>query len=377
MKIGIISTIGSGYTWAGSEETWRLFAIRAVSKGHELSIQVSDTVATYEKLSPLRDAGVKFWTRKELSGIARRLANRNLLCRFKKFMSLDHDVIFLSTGGVADCAWIPDLVSRLGVSTIPYVVFIQANAEGMVNDDRQRNILKKFYENAKSIVFLSEHNKLLAERQLVTRFPDASIVMNPLRTPVTVPSEWPNESTFKIAEVARLEVVDKQQDHLLEALSSDEWRLRNWELTFYGSGPDEGHIKRLIDFYGLTDKAKIGGFVSDFRDIWKKNHLHILPSRREGMPLSLIESMACGRAAVVTRAGGSPELIEEGVNGWVCPGMHPEVLRETLETAWDCRDKWREMGSDARGLILDKVNDDWGLGMLDIVTEAAGRLRHT
>ena len=375
MKIGIISTIGSGYIWAGSEEMWFGMAQAAIANGHGIAIHVANQILESTQVAKLQHHSAACHRRMDVGLITRRLIGKGLSSRYRKFFAEGLDVLCISMGGIADCIWSPDLLRELEKSLVPYVVIVQANAEGIVEQEQQREKLRDFYEKAAGVIFVSEHNYRLAERQIAQEFSNSHIILNPLRIPVPEPSDWPDESTFKIAEVARLEVVDKQQDHLLEALSADQWRSRNWELTFYGSGPDEGHIKRLIDFYGLAGKAKIGGFVNDFRDIWKQNHLHILPSRREGMPLSLIESMACGRAAIVTRAGGSPELVEEGVNGWVCPGMHPEVLSNTLETAWLNRENWHSMGFNARQLINKKINENWAQDVLQIVVNAASKVR--
>jgi glycosyltransferase involved in cell wall biosynthesis len=112
--------------------------------------------------------------------------------------------------------------------------------------------------------------------------------------------------------------------------------------------------------------------VQNFQEIWQSHHLHVLPSRREGMPLALIESMACGRPALVTRAGGSPELVEDGVSGFVCPGMHPEVLRESLERAWSHREQWQAMGAAAYSKIEKTVDKQWASNMLSRVLRVAG-----
>ena len=225
------------------------------------------------------------------------------------------------------------------------------------------------------MIFLSQHNFQLAERQLAWRFPKAKILMNPLRTPMSQPLPWPvvENGQLRLAEVARFEVADKRQDQLLEALSTDAWKERDWSLTFFGSGPDENHIRELIRLYGLQEKAHIGGHLADFRDIWRDHHLHILPSFREGMPLALIESMSCGRPAVVTRAGGNAELIQDGITGFVSPGMHPEIIRETLERAWTERGRWSEMGQAAFARANQIVPRDWAAQMLALVETAAAR----
>jgi glycosyltransferase involved in cell wall biosynthesis len=372
MYIGIISTIGGRYSWAGSEETWRLFALEALRQGHHVSISASSAIARSGQVNQLRAHGVQIFARKELNGVTRRLARRRLYSRFSRFFRKHHDVIFLSMGGAGDCFWIPDLLESLRNSKIPLVIFVQANAEGMIHEESQRETLRLFYQRATKVIFLSRHNQTLLERQLAISFPHGCRIMNPLREPLGASLPWPNRASepVRFAEVARLEVADKHQDHLLEALATPLWRARPWELTFYGSGDDEGHIRRLISFFGLQDKVHLGGYLPDFRDIWKSHHLHVIPSRREGMPLALIESMACGRPAVVTRAGGNPELVEDGVQGWVCPGMHPEVLRETLERAWQARDRWSTMGEAAYRKIQSVIDPQWGQCVLAVVVAA-------
>jgi len=373
MKLGIISTIGGGYSWAGSEEMWKMVATHALSKGYSVGVHAAATIARSTQLDALRLAGLVTIPREELNAITRRLAERNLFCRFKRFFATRHDVILLSMGGIADCVWIPDLLAWIRRSSTPLVIIVQANAEGIVQTEAQREVLRSVYNRAATVIFVSHHNLKLAERQLAWRFPNATLIPNPLREPLQASLPWPTSGggRLRFAQVARLDVTDKQQDHILEALATDAWRNRSWLLTFFGSGPDENHIRRLINLYDLKAKVSLGGFVSDFQAIWRDHHLHILTSRREGMPLSLIESMACGRPALVTHAGASTELVKDGVHGFVSPGMHPEVLRETLERAWARRDQFHEMGMAAHERITELANTDCGEAILPIIETAA------
>lgn len=370
MRIGILSTVES-CKWAGSEETWRLFALQALRCGHQVTLLVGQRVAESDQVAELRQMGATVLRITPLGVIRRRLVAHAGLNRYKKFFSDQHDVVFLSMGGAVDAIWRPDLIAALTRTQIPIVLFVQANAEAMVGSEAEREKLRLLYGIPKKVIFLSRHNQELLERQIGESVVNAVRIMNPLRSQVEKILPWPShEPVFGMAEVGRLELADKQQDHLLKALSGDVWKNRNWKLTFYGNGPDEAHIRRLIKFYDLSEKVKLGGFVSDFQDIWRENHLHILPSRREGMPLSLIESMACARPALVTRAGGSAELVEHGISGWVSSGMHPEVLRETLEIAWSNRGRWKVMGGAARARILSTQEPDWAELMLKVINDA-------
>ena len=369
MNIGIISTCGNKYTWAGSEETWKIFAEYAMNQGHNITCLLSPKLTNAPQVQNLKNKGAVFYKRNAFTPITRRLANKRLYSRYSKFFKLDHDIIFLSMGSVADAIWSPDLIHLINTTSIPVVVFAQANMECLIDSEEQRIIARSFYENVNSIIFLSDHNKSLLERQIATKLNNSHKVMNPLTDKVNGPLPWPISTTLKMAQVARLEVADKLQDQLIEALSSNKWKQRDWELSFYGNGPDHDHILKLINMYELDNKIKIAGFVSDFKDIWKKNHIHILATRREGMPLSLIESMSCGRPALVTHAGGSSEVVQNEVNGFIASGMHPQIIEETLDSLWAQKEKLEKMGNAAHEHINEILLDNWPEEILRILNK--------
>jgi glycosyltransferase involved in cell wall biosynthesis len=327
------------------------------------------------ELGKFKSLGGRVIARPDLHGFTRRMARRGLYSRFGDFQGRRDDVVILSMGAIADCLWISDLLRCYWKSAVPWVVIVQGNGEHIISDESQRDILRRFYARAQAVVFVSKQNLALAERQLAWHFPNAQVLPNPIRERMSEPLAWPGpqDGTIRLAEVARFEVLQKRQDHLLEALSSAEWRARPWKLTFYGSGPDEHHIRALVTHFGLESKVEFGGYVRDLRDIWQANHLHVLPTAYEGLSLSLIESMFCGRPALVTRAGGNAELVRDGVDGFVSPGMHPEIIRETLERAWVARDRWPEMGQAAFARADQTIPKDWALQMLALVESAAAK----
>ena len=138
---------------------------------------------------------------------------------------------------------------------------------------------------------------------------------------------------MRFATVGRYEVGSKCQDRTLHALSTAEWKGRNWRLDLFGSGPDERYLQDVIGYYGLEDRVTLCGFERDFAKIWKDHHIHVLTSRAEGLALALVESMFCGRPAVITRTGGNHELVRDNKDGFVSAGGDPEIIREALERA--------------------------------------------
>jgi glycosyltransferase involved in cell wall biosynthesis len=374
MKLGIISTVG-GYSWAGSEEMWKVLALEAVAKGHQIAVSAHAPIAASEELADLKAKGGMAFARPAFNRLTRRLAARGLYSRFGRMVSWDPDVLCLSVGMPADPVWQPDLLRYLNAFKKPLVIIVQGNAEGFVTEESQRRLLRPLFSSAAGLICVSRQNASLLERQLALGLSNVVVWPNPVRTRLSEPLAWPvnSDGVVRLATVARFETLHKCQDHTLEALASPAWRRRNWHLSLFGSGPDEGYLRGLVRHYGLEGRVSLPGYVRDFRDIWANHHLHILNSHSEGLALALIESMFCGRPAVVTRAGGNPELVRDGIDGFVSPGMHPEIIAETLERAWAGREQWRQMGAAAFERASGWVPADLAARLLETILSCSSR----
>jgi glycosyltransferase involved in cell wall biosynthesis len=100
--------------------------------------------------------------------------------------------------------------------------------------------------------------------------------------------------------------------------------------------------------YSQLEKVHFRGHVNDVAAIWALNHLLVLPSRFEGLPLALVEAMWCGRPSIVTDVGGNAELCRDGETGFVAAAPVAGLFEQTMEEAWDHRAEWRKMGEAAR-----------------------------
>jgi glycosyltransferase involved in cell wall biosynthesis len=72
------------------------------------------------------------------------------------------------------------------------------------------------------------------------------------------------------------------------------------------------------------------GELDDIPGVWAASHIGVLPSYREGLPLSLLEAAACGRALVATDVPGCKEVIEHGVNGFLVPAKDANALADAI-----------------------------------------------
>ncbi|HEY8526441.1 MAG TPA: glycosyltransferase [Acidimicrobiales bacterium] len=122
----------------------------------------------------------------------------------------------------------------------------------------------------------------------------------------------------------------KDQATLLEAaarLAGDHPGLR---VVLVGSGPLEGELRAHADRLGLGDAARFAGSRDDVYGLLPAFDLFALSSRFEGLPIALLEAMACGVPPVVTRVGGIPEVVTDGRDGVLVDPGDPAGLAAAL-----------------------------------------------
>ena len=141
----------------------------------------------------------------------------------------------------------------------------------------------------------------------------------------------PIPSTPRLVSVGRL-TEQKGQAVLIQAAARLRDRGFTFELVIVGDGPMRGNLQRLIEQHGLEASVKLTGLLSNqgVRDELLAARALIMPSFAEGLPVAFFESLALGRPVVTTYIAGHPELIQEGVNGWLVPAGAVEPLADAM-----------------------------------------------
>lgn len=360
MKIGIVSTVG-GYSWAGSEEMWKLMAVEALKEGDSVAAFLQYPISESEELDDFRAGGGVIFPYQSLNWIQRRLSEKGWYSRFQSVDRWKPDVLCISLGVPCDLFAQRDILALAQRMNVPQVYILQCNAEAILKGDQMRRALLPLYRNAARIICVSEGNREMLQRQLATDLPNAVVIANPIRERLEEPLAWPDESRgIRFATVARYETECKAQDLILKTLSSQLWKGRDWHYNLFGGGPDESYLRDLIRYYGLEEKVAIRGYERDLKKIWGEHHLHLLVSRAEGLTLALEESMCCGRPALINHAGGNHELVRDGIDGFLSPGLDSDSLNKTLEMAWSRKNEWNQMGISAHERVKNWVPEELG-----------------
>ena len=93
-----------------------------------------------------------------------------------------------------------------------------------------------------------------------------------------------------------------------------------------GKGYLEGELKELVMELGIGKEVEFLGVIKDIEKLMKSTKLFVLPSRWEGLPLTILEAMSSGVSIIATNVGGIPEVIENGKEGILISPEDPTAL---------------------------------------------------
>lgn len=121
----------------------------------------------------------------------------------------------------------------------------------------------------------------------------------------------------------------KQVDAVVKVFASIRERVPA-RLLIVGEGPELGRAQQLIDQLGVAAYVELAGEAQDVVGLLSVSDLFLLPSLQESFGLSALEAMACGVPVVASNVGGLPEVIVDGVTGFLHP---PSDVRRMADSA--------------------------------------------
>lgn len=165
------------------------------------------------------------------------------------------------------------------------------------------------------------------------------------------PTPFPSFDRIKIVLPSRM-LWDKGVREFFQAAGTLRANYHN-KIQFVLVGMSDEGNKAGISVNLLTqwvdgDYFKWIGHRDDIFEVYKNSHIVVLPSYREGMPKTLIEACAMGRAIITTDAIGCRECVDDGINGFKVPVKDPKGLAVAIEFLVNNPNKIIEMGIASR-----------------------------
>ena len=137
------------------------------------------------------------------------------------------------------------------------------------------------------------------------------------------------EDAFVVGWVGRMTGV-KDTGAVLEIVRSTREHGVNAVLCMVGDGPDRERLEQLAYDLGIARSTFFVGYQEDVAGYYRLFDAFLLPSVNEGTPVSAIEALASGTPVVATRVGGVPDVVRDGIDGFLVAPGDTEAAAERL-----------------------------------------------
>lgn len=216
---------------------------------------------------------------------------------------------------------------------------------------------------AKFVVTVSEANRIYLEEVERGAREKVRIVHNGIDLRRFRPNGGPPVGPFTIVAVARL-VEKKGIEYLVEACRELRDRGYAFRCVVIGDGRQRGKLSRMIAEWGLRRQVQLLG-ARPHNEVLKwyhDAHVFVLPSivgkdgNREGLPVSIVEALACGLPVVSTPVGGIPEAVRDGYNGLIVPARDAAALADAMQRLLDDPALYERLKANARKSVLARFD---------------------
>ncbi len=167
-----------------------------------------------------------------------------------------------------------------------------------------------------------------------------------------------SQEALKVIYAGRLVVQQKQILKLTKAFCDASKVNSNLEFSIYGDGDKEQSIKALIKDQKATNSVTLFKALppSQILNKIQEHHIFTLMSDYEGMPIALMEAMACGVVPIcLNEESGINEIIQHGVNGFIVKNRDKDY-QDKLQILADNRELWEIMSKNAITTIQQKYS---------------------
>ncbi|HYI93658.1 MAG TPA: glycosyltransferase [Bryobacteraceae bacterium] len=159
-------------------------------------------------------------------------------------------------------------------------------------------------------------------------------------------------------------VQQKRVDVLLEAIAKVLDSRRDFLCLIVGDGDLQIVLSRQAAALRITTHVSFEGFHADIRPYLQASDVFVLTSDTEGLPLSILEAMACGLPCIVTNVSGNSEAVMDGETGIVVPPQSPDAVARAILFMLEHPSVRLRMADAARARVCQHFNIDNSMARL-------------
>ncbi|GMR17648.1 MAG: glycosyltransferase family 4 protein [Gammaproteobacteria bacterium] len=159
-----------------------------------------------------------------------------------------------------------------------------------------------------------------------------------------------DKNTKLVAVIAQL-IARKGHRYLIDAIPDILSKVPEARFVFFGKGPIEPDLRKHCDKQGISTKVCFAGFRDNLDQLLPHLDLIVHPADMEGLGVSLLQAAACGVPIIGTPVGGIPEIVRDGVNGYLVPPGDVEVIASRVIEILGDQSRLSRMGKAGRELV--------------------------
>jgi glycosyltransferase involved in cell wall biosynthesis len=149
---------------------------------------------------------------------------------------------------------------------------------------------------------------------------------------------------------------DKAHRYFIDAFSDIKKAYPTSVALIIGEGPSEEEIRKQIIDLKLEDSVFLCGVRKDMMYVYRSIDYLVLPSLTEGLPYVLLEAMLFKVPVLATDVGGIPDIVKNGVTGYLVPPGDVQSLKNGMEKMLNNPEKTREMAEEGYKLVHEKYS---------------------
>lgn len=208
---------------------------------------------------------------------------------------------------------------------------------------QHRYAVRKVVDKSDVIIALSEYWKEYFKNEFPTK--RVEIIKNV----ISAPKVHKQQTSYFTLLFLGLLGKNKGIYDLLECIRDHKVEFQGKLKLYIGGNGEIEQVKQLIKEYGIADIVIFEGWVSGDKKIELLNNsdAYILPSYKEGLPISILEAMSYGMPIISTPVGGIPEIVSNGENGYLVEPGNKEDIYKAIISLLNDSDLCNRMGNDS------------------------------